>query len=548
MAEYYVDPENGNDANPGTEAEPWLTLPGMTGANTVAANDIINVKNGTTVAVSGTPFRPPANGLTYRGYGLSSNVLTVRLPATDIQKTSVVRVVRTPGVHEGMWTLNGVGGGVVTVDVQNSRTGVTIEDVLILGETASSINAVTLGTSAAGTQSGVTMRRFEIRGASGKGLSCYKINPLLEWFKISGTVDDCWTIAATATNLYRAGSTDTVRYFELVEPNVNAAGSLVGDSGDGWQTLHASGRFESAITVTEWTLKKTNDVKQAFLLCDCLNGATVSRFHIDSAPAAQSTGLLTCIRGDVVIDRGYWSEGCLNNAVIRLRSSETALSQLLYTGASITICRLVVDSPSGINHFFDAAESTETLEMDGDLVIENCTTNGDLSGGLSYGAMVSLQGGNTTYGANFTLTLRNNLFNSGGAQVRLPTGTAGNSAYSVASNFFGRGSFYIGSTAYGKSDFQAAHSAARGNLAGNPLLGDDMRPMFRSTARGNAIPVLGEDAAGGNYFERPAIGAYEIPKGGGVGNFVQARLALLREQQLELLRKQLEEDSEDLDS
>lgn len=508
---WFVDPDNGLTTNNGlSDSTPWKLIPGQTGASAqtgygVVAGDTINVKNGTTSTLQ---LQPPANNLTYRGYGLASNVLSLVLPAKDPTRTRVVRVVRERGAHEGMWTLNGAGLGTSALDVQNARTGVTIEDVQVLGDTSGSSNAVTLGTSAAGTQSGITMRRFEIRGAGGKGFSCYKINPTLEWFKISGTVDDCWTIAATATNLYRAGSVDTVRYFELVEPNVNASGVLVGDSGDGWQTLHASGRFESALTVSDWTLTKTNDIKQGFLLCDGIGGATVRRFNIRGTPTSQATGLLTCLRGNVTIEDGYWSEGCLNNAVVRLRSSETALAKLQATGTTLTLRRLVVNSPGGMNHLFDAAELTETLEMDGALVIEDCTTVGPVAGGLSYGAVVPLQGGNTTYGTNFVLTMRENCFDSSGTQVRLPSGTAGNANYAVARNRIS-GVSYIGATSYAStSAFEAAHNAATGNIAGDPLLKDGGIPGIGSPAltSGNRHR---RDIRGNNG--RSHIGAYSAP-------------------------------------
>jgi hypothetical protein len=236
----------------------------------------------------------------------------------------------------------------------------------------------------------------------------------------------------------------------------------------------------------------------------------------------------------------------LNNATIRLRSAETALAQLLYTGASLTLRRLVVSSPSGFNHLFDAAEGVETLEMDGALVIEHCTVIGPVSGGLSYGAVVSLQGGNTTYGDNFTLSVRSNLFDCGGTSVRLPTGSANNASYVVENNLFTGRDFYIGSTQYsGLSAFQAAHSGAARNKSGAPLLTSKLRPQFRSVAKAAGKYSQEKDAAGENYLNPPTCGAYEVEKS---GHFVQARLAILREQQLKLLQEQLEEDSEDVDS
>lgn len=47
---------------------------------------------------------------------------------------------------------------------------------------------------------------------------------------------------------------------------------------------------------------------------------------------------------------------------------------------------------------------------------------------------------------------------------------------------------------------------------------------------------------------RAFIGAYTRKRIGPIGNFAQARLEIIRQQQLELLKKQLEEDSDDLDT
>lgn len=505
MAERWYHYYDGDDTNDGlSPSSPRKLLPGQSGAVTVSAGDIINARAGVDFSGGGR-LQPPANNLTYRTYGEADNALFIRLPG---KYPGAVKTVR---VNNGMWVLNGAGLGASTIDVQNARTGVTIEDVLVLGDAAGSSNAVTLGTSAAGTQSGITMRRFEIRGAAGKGLSCYKINPLLELFKISGTVDDCWTIVATATNLYRAGSTDIVRMFELVEPNVNAAGSLVGDSGDGWQTLHASGRFESALTVTDWLLEKTNPVKQGFVLCDALAGVTVSRFLILGTPGAQNAGLLTCIRGAVRITDGVWHEGLLNSAIVRLRAAQTPLAQLLYTGAAITMERLVAIAPSGgINHLFDAAESVETLEMDGSLTVRNCTMVGDVAGGLSYGAMLTLQGGNTTYGSNFQLYADNTAHIGTGTFVRLPTGTVNNARFRVRGNRFAGGA-YIGSTEYSDGNaLQAAHSAAIGNIDSDPMVTDEGIPRIESPLLSGGVDIgYIRDTRG--FQSRRHIGAYGTP-------------------------------------
>ncbi len=74
MAEYFVNNLIGSNSGAGTETDPWFTVPGLTGANAVTAGDIINVRNGT---VNPGRLVLTANNLTYRGYGVASNVLVL---------------------------------------------------------------------------------------------------------------------------------------------------------------------------------------------------------------------------------------------------------------------------------------------------------------------------------------------------------------------------------------------------------------------------------------------------------------------------------------
>ena len=508
MAEYWVNKLTGSDAGTGSELDPWFTVPGMTGGPTVASNDTINVRNGTEYNLR---LVPPNNGLTYRGYGLADNVLYIRQPQRDVSKTTLMRVVREEGTHEGMWTVNGAGLGTSAIDVANARTGVTIEDVRVLGDVTGSSTAVTLGSSAAAAQTPVAMRRFEIVGAANAGLSCYKINPTLEYFKISGTVSDSWVLGATAANSYRAGSVDTVRYFECVEPNLSTVtGAVTGDSGDGFQLLHTSGRYESAVKISDFVIEKTNGIKQTAVIVDGLGGITVQRFHIISSPTAQAQILVANCRGNITIQNGYWKGGVYNNAAVRLRAAETALAQLLYTGVTLTLRDLVIDSPEGVQGLFDAADSDVTLECNGTLTIEHCTVKAPMVGALSYSGMVSLQGGNTTYGANFVLNLRNNVFDSDGIQLRLPSGTANNARFNVDNNAFRAGELiFIGATEYTTlSAFAAAHNAALANIDTDPALSPSYRPGANLRHVGMFIAYT-KDAAGQAYNNPPSIGAYE---------------------------------------
>lgn len=508
MATYYVDPENGLDSNDGlTTSTPWKLIPGQTGANTVVSTDVINVKNGT--VSTGGRIQPPANNLTYRGYGVATNVLYLNLPGRDIRMNKVVKVVRESGVHEGMWTLNAVGTGVSGIEIQNARTNISMSDFRILGETSGTVNALAVGTSAATTSGGVTLSRFEIVGASNNGMVVYKPTISASYFKISNVLGDGWNISATAANSYRSGITDSFTNFEIVNPNQNSSGDVLGDSGDAWQTFHDAGRYEGKLTVSNWTARKTNAIKQAFLVCDGLNGITIDRFRILGTPTSCNTALVTCTRGNVRITNGYWQEGIYLNGVVRMRAAETALAQLLYTGASLTISKNIVNAVN-VDNFFDAAETGSTLEMDGTLNITHNTVVGNINGGTVYSGFVSLVGGNTTYGANFVLNCINNVFQGTGYGVRLPTGTAGVARYNVDNNGFGTAqTFSIGATVYASlTEFAAAHNAAVSNLTAATLVKPTLYPTTAVIELGQ-VTTEKTDASGRAFYTTPSIGALE---------------------------------------
>lgn len=531
MAEYWVDPENGSDAAAGTEGAPWRLIPGQTGANVASTGDIINVRNGTTS--SGGTLTPPANNLLYRGYGLAGNILQLTLPEDDARKVRTISVVREAGVHEGMWKLDMQNAGTaIGVSVANSRSGVVIEDMHVFSNSQSG-NLVNVGTSSAtSANGGFTIRRSFLEGSGDVGFNAYKFNLTAEYLKIHNTLKDCVKIAATTANSVRTGSVDSFQYLDLKYCNHDYTGTPSGaGGGDLFQVVAdnaGSGYYEGKFTLSDAFLWKggqtpTADGKQALLFHDGLGGFNIRRVHIfGDASDAQISVMVGCLRGAVLLENIHFTGYANLLSPIRHRSGNTPIgTQLLATGASLTIRNVTSELVSTAASFYDAAETNETLEMDGTLTIENCTVRGSITSALSYQADVSLTGGNTTYGANFKLNLRNNIFDTGNVKLRLPIGTANDADYSIKNNWFRPStSFYIGSTEYTSlTAFAAAHNAATGNLDGDLEL--DAVTLLPETA---ASPQVGagthveyrRDAQGVQRYNPPCQGAYEFLRDRGV--------------------------------
>lgn len=534
MAEYYIDPENGSDAAAGTELAPWRLIPGQAGANAVGANDILNIKNGTTS--NGGTITPPANGLRYRGYGLASNVLWISVPSADPKYRQMMRVVREEGVHEGMWKVDMAGAAGVGISIANSRSGVVIEDIHIFNNGGGN-PLIRVGTSSStSADGGFTLRRFFIEGADGNGVAINKFNPTIEYGKVLNTVGDNISCVATTSNSDRAGSVDTFRFLDLQYPNYNYAGVPYGDGGgDNLQTIPngTTGIYAGKVVIHDILMVKGSfdptwpsgfGGKQALLVHDGLNGIFVSNIHLFGAtPDAQIGVLLGTLRGAVTLQNLYFGGNNAGLQTIRLSPGANPIgTDLMATGSSLTI-RNVVNTALTKSAFFSCAENVGfTLAMDGTLTIENCTLQNEyVADGYSYDADVSLQGGDISFGANFKLNLRNNIFDTAKPKLKMPTGTANDADYSVKNNWFRPStSFYIGSTEYTSlTAFAAAHNAATGNLDGDLEL--DAVTLLPETV---ASPQVGagthveyrRDAQGVQRYNPPCQGAYEFLRDRGV--------------------------------
>lgn len=525
MAEYWIDPESGSDAAAGTELAPWRLIPGQVGANAVGANDILNIKNGTTS--NGGTITPPANGLLYRGYGLAGNILQIKTPAVDPNEVEQISVVREAGVHEGMWRLNmRDAGSSVGLSVANARSGVVVEDMHVFSNSQSG-NLVNIGTSGAtSANGGFTIRRSLIEGSGDAGLNIYKFNAAAEYVKIIYTMTDCVKIIATTANSVRTGSVDSFSRMDLEYCNHDYTGSPAGvGGGDLFQVVAdnaGSGYYEGKLTLRDTYMEKGGqepnaDGKQALLFHDGLNGFTFRNIHIFGAvPEAQISVMVGCLRGNVLLENIVFSGYAQSLSPVRHRSGNTPIgTQLMSATAVLTLRNIVANISSTASTFYDAAESNETLSMDGTLTIENCTVRGSFVPTLSYSADVSLQGGNTTYGAGFKLNLRNNIFDTGNTKLKLPTGTAGDADYAVKNNWFRPGnSFYIGSTEYTTlAAFAAAHAPATGNLDGALALDpDSLAPSSASSPQvGSGLHIeYSRDARKTMRYNPPCMGAYEF--------------------------------------
>lgn len=510
MANWYIDPENGSVTNNGmSEASPWLLIPGQTGASsqtgyTVAAGDTINVKNGT-VSKAGRVVLV-ANNMTYRGYGLASNVLYITLPASD--PTGVVRtkIVREEGVHEGMWTIDANGGSEFGYINFSSRSGCVVEDVNVIAPTDQT--PVSMGTSTS-TAIGCTLRRFRVTGSAATGIGAYSRQITIEDGEVNKSSDDAITLGASIENGYRAGYPDIIRRVAILEPAYNASNAI----GDAFQTFASSDRFESSLLMEDIYVYKPNRVKQTFVFTDVAGGLTLRRFHIESTPLGQAQILFSGIGGPFNISDGYFKDGCLNNAVFRY-----AGSQGIETGTVLNISNIVVDAPINAG-FFNWGGSSNAATVDGAVTITNCTMSGVNLQNLSFSGTVSTDPGSLiTIGANASLTARNNCFTTTGQPAfRIPTGGANSPKWIIQNNAIGSGTCNIGTTSYATVTlFEAAHNGAINNLGGEVNIGQNFIPKTGSILI-NAGVYTGPAVSIQNTARNipPTVGAYEYvsPRG-----------------------------------
>lgn len=507
MAEYFVDPANGSDANSGLSADsPWKKIPGQTGANAVLAGDIINVRTGTR---STGRLVLPADNLTYRGYGIASNRLVLTLPAGGRQKR-VVTVVRQQGVHEGMWTLDAAGAtdfGYVTF---GTRSGCTIEDVEVLAPLSDT--PMSVGTSGS-TAIGATLRRCRVAGSKATGVNCYTRQVTIEDTSIEYVDDDAITFGASAVNGNRAGYKDIVRRVSIIEPGLDEATAL----GDAIQTFPNAGAYEASLTISDMYVKKSNHIKQALALNDGTGGILINRFLIESEVGGHAQILLTGVKGRIIVRRGWMINGCKDNAAVRIGSD---LGVAVATGARVLVYGLVVEAAQH-NGLFTAGSAESAATIDGYIGIHNCVINGENVQNLSFSAGLSAHAGAViTYGANAVISFRNNALLQTGDRpaIRLPVSGAGDARWQVYNNAVldTANAAAIGSTEYATvAAFQTAHATSGGNFQQSDYALDSTtyRPLEASPLRGAGV-FTGWllDNSGKRFRNPPTIGAFEYVK------------------------------------
>lgn len=501
---WFVDPEGGSLTNNGlSTTTPWLLIPGQTGASAqtgygVVAGDTINVKNGTSSSAGRLIF--PANNLTYRGYGVASNVLTLTLPARDPANTIQKAVAREWGAHEGMWTLDEP-AETNSVVVFSTRSGCTVEDVNVAAPLSEA--PISAGTSTS-TAIGCTIRRSRVAGGDGSGITAYSRQITVEDCEIGYINDDALTLGASVSNGYRAGYADVIRRVSIIEPGMDTVSAI----GDAIQTFAASDRFESSLLIEDLYVYKTSAVKQSMVFTDVLGGLTLRRFHIASVPDGQAQILFSGIGGAFVVRDGYIRDGCAGNAAFRY-----AGSMGIETGATLAISNVLVDADEN-SGFFTVGGSTNAATIDGAITIAQCTMAGVNAQALSFSGSISIHPGSLiTIGANCSLAAKNNCITTTGQPAfRLPTGGGNDARWQITKNATGAATFAIGSTAYATAAlFEAAHSGATGTVAGDPLLSDGFRPMPASPLLGAGVHVTyRRDIEGKQRPNPPSIGAYDV--------------------------------------
>lgn len=504
MASYYVDPENGLDSNNGlSENTPWKLIPGQTGANTVLSGDIINIKNGT---VSRQRVIAPADNLTYRGYGISSNKLILSLPSSSRQKRQVT-VVREKGLHEGMWILDANGESTFGFFSFTTRSGCILEDCHIIAPLSDT--PLSVGTSGS-TAIGATIRRCRVSGSKATGINCYTRQVTIEDTSVEYTDDDGITFGATTANSNRAGYKDIVRRVSIIEPGLDKVAFL----GDAIQTFPNAGAYEANLTISDIYVKKSTNVKQAFALNDGTGGILIENFLIESEPEGQAQILLSGIKGSIIVRNGWIINGCTNNAAVRIGSD---LGVAMATGSRLQVYSVFVDAPQN-SGFFTAGSAESAATSDGFIGIYNCVLIGENKQSLSFSAGLSCHAGAViTWGANAIVEFKNNVLFQSGSQpaIRLPVGGANDARWKVYNNAIlsTTTAAMIGSTEYSTVGlFEAAHSYSGENLQEVEYYWNSffyrVLPNSPLIAAGSYVTNL-KDNNSTTYWNPPTIGAFE---------------------------------------
>jgi hypothetical protein len=515
---WFVDPENGLTTNNGLSADtPWKLIPGQTNASSqtgygVVSGDVVNIKNGSTTTLR---IIPPATNMTFRGYGLASNVLSLTLPSPRNPANRITRrVAREWGVHEGMWTIDMAAINGSAIGATGNAPGCVFEDVNIQGPSLLGTHSgIEMGTSgSSGALTGFTLRRFRIANQNNRGMSMYMINLLIEWGLIEYTNNDNITLWATTGSTSRNGSVDRIRNVEFREPNRLNATAEVGTDGDFVQTIPVSNAYNATTIIENCTGYKTNTAKQGTVLLCTSSGAKIEVKGLHLYGGGSTQMLVGPLAGSAEYSDIYFEDACPTDLpLFRFDPTGASVAYAMDTGSSLTIRNII---GKGVSRGLYSAVHTGSNDFDGAINIDGVTLVGANEGTLSYASTVSLWSSTSgsTFGDNFQLNMKNVCDQlTGKPHVILPASTANDSRFSIQSNAFLEGEFRIGATSYASlAAFEAAHSAATDNITDDPQLTDAYRPRAGSPLLG-AGTHLGytRDIAGVQRPNPPSIGAFD---------------------------------------
>lgn len=484
MAEWWVDPENGATTNAGTLAAPWQLVPGQAGADAqtgyaVANGDIINVRNGTTVYLS-SALAPPKWNLTYRGYGLADNVLEIPLPDGSSSAPKVRRVAREWGAHEGMWTLDcigGLGGSSAAISVNNAAPGLTVEDVCVRNVHDAGKRGCILNASNQ-TAIGATIRRSAFLDTE-QAFSIYRPDTLLEDVLIDGCQEEGISTGTTVSQGYHAGRYFRARRVALLNCGLRPAAD--GGLGDAIQMVASSPGWAGEFTVEDFYVRKPSSVKQGIALTGVNGPFTFCRFLLDATDGGSGSGIMIAemyASAAVRIQRGVVRETSAAQQPF-VRRLDTPWSD----GATLLIEHVDHQSEQSPGFFIGYDGTTNVGAA---ITIRNNTIRGKHVATYSYMAVIALvnPSGAGTLTAAARLTVENNVIvGANDVGIRLPEG-GGNDARWVV-----RGNIIVGATDYAiigrtggvqcatAAALESAHSYATGNSDADPQITSDGRPL-----------------------------------------------------------------------
>jgi hypothetical protein len=500
MAEYWVDPQNGNDGAAGTLEAPWKYPPGLqifgsTVGNSVVAGDIINVKNGSRVRGR---LLLTHNNLTYRGYGLATP-LYIDIPIFIGRKPILhkTKIVREEGVHEGYWTIDGGDETAQGALNYSTRSDCVIEDVAV-------VNCVIHGTAVAigiATQAaeGAVLRRFIIDTATA-GIQHTRPNTLIEYGRVENIRNDGITLSSLAAQSYHAGKYNTIQYVNFINNSYDTDAAI----GDPFQ-LNTGDGYQGNLTIRYCYINKASTVKQGIMLSAIKGTIRVENNYLDGQHQGHiQIGMNKLLTGSkVYVRNNYWT--------VEKVALVNTLPFVRFTGDyTETGSLLVVENNYAEARAMAGLFALTNANVAGEVIIRNNLVEGSATQiSSSWQGCISLHTtGTIDAGASF-LVENNVLIGESIVGIKLPTGSLNDSRWVVRNNIvegalnFAAVGAYV-QEVYTKDTFEAAHSYATGNKE---------EAVTEAATKGAGIhSSYHTDINGKQFYNPPSIGAYEYER------------------------------------